>query len=78
MQGKCPRCAHEELDLLLSSPVPEVWSVLQCQRCFYGWRTSEPARRTDPGTYPDSFKMTSAQISNAPEIPSIPALRSTP
>jgi vanillate/4-hydroxybenzoate decarboxylase subunit D len=76
MQGKCPRCAHEAIDLLCTSPVAGAWEVLQCRRCLYGWRTSEPARRIDPGAYPDSFRMTPEEILSAPEIPSIPALRS--
>ncbi|MCI2422116.1 hypothetical protein MOQ72_32265 [Saccharopolyspora sp. K220] len=74
MQRKCPRCAHDVIDLLYTSPVAGSWEVLQCQRCLYGWRTSEPARRTEPGAYPDSFKMSPEAILSAPEIPSIPAL----
>jgi hypothetical protein len=76
MSGKCPRCAHDVIDLLAVSPVAGAWEVLQCLRCFYGWRTSEPARRTDPDAYPVSFIMTPEQIDAATEIPAIPELRS--
>ena len=77
MSGKCPRCAHDVIDLLCTSPVAGAWEVLQCQRCLYGWRTSEPARRIDPDTYPDSFRMTPEDIAIAAGVPSVPALRST-
>ncbi|MEV6231257.1 non-oxidative hydroxyarylic acid decarboxylases subunit D [Saccharopolyspora shandongensis] len=72
----CPRCAHETVDKLYSSPVPGVWDVLQCQQCLYTWRTSEPARRTSRDAYPDRFKMTLEDIKAAREVPAIPPLRS--
>ena len=75
MSGQCPRCAHDAIDLLFTSPVAGAWDVLQCQRCLYGWRTSEPARRIDPNAFPDSFRMTPDDIARATEVPSIPALR---
>lgn len=71
----CPRCAEERVDKLASSPVPDVWDVLQCQFCLYTWRTTEPARRTRRDAYPEEFKMTQADIDNAPEVPAIPPLR---
>jgi hypothetical protein len=71
----CPRCAHGTIERLFSSPVPGIWEVLQCSRCLYLWRTSEPPRRTRRDTYPDSFKMTAEDIANAPEVPAIPPLR---
>jgi hypothetical protein len=72
----CPRCDHETISLLFSSPVPGVWDVLQCQQCLYCWRTSEPARRTSRDAYPASFRLTLNDIESAPEVPSIPSLRS--
>lgn len=74
----CPRCEFETIDTLYSSPVPAVWDVLQCQRCLYTWRTTEPARRTQRDNYPDSFKMTAADIEDAPEVPGIPPLLTDP
>ncbi|HEX4222407.1 MAG TPA: non-oxidative hydroxyarylic acid decarboxylases subunit D [Pseudonocardiaceae bacterium] len=73
--GKCPRCAFDVIDLLATAPVAGAWEVLQCRRCRYGWRTSEPARRSERDAYPESFRMTPEDIDNAPEIPSVPALR---
>jgi hypothetical protein len=78
MNGPCPRCGHETIELLFTSPVPGVWDLLQCGRCLYAWRTSEPARRTDRAAYPASFRMSQADIDAAPEVPSIPPLRSRP
>ncbi|TMR96858.1 non-oxidative hydroxyarylic acid decarboxylases subunit D [Nonomuraea basaltis] len=71
----CPRCAHGTLDTLYSSPIPDTWDVLQCQRCHYCWRTSEPERRTRREAYPDGFKLTAEEITSAPEVPAIPPLR---
>ncbi|MGW3284285.1 non-oxidative hydroxyarylic acid decarboxylases subunit D [Streptomyces sp. NPDC001002] len=77
MSRICPRCAHETIELMFASPVEGVWEVLQCVQCLYCWRTSEPARRTDRDAYPESFRMTVDDITAAPEVPSIPALRAT-
>ncbi|MFI9387438.1 non-oxidative hydroxyarylic acid decarboxylases subunit D [Kutzneria sp. NPDC052558] len=71
----CPRCAHDVIESLHTSPVPGAWEVLLCQRCQYSWRTSEPARRTERDAFPESFRMTPEDIAAAPEIPSIPVLR---
>lgn len=68
----CARCGDEHIELLAKSPVPEVWTVYQCQRCFYTWRSTEPLRRTSREHYPEAFKMTQSDIDNAPELPSIP------
>lgn len=70
----CPRCAEERIDRLATSPVPGAWEVLRCQRCLYTWRTTEPARRTERDAYPDEFKLTQADIDNAPEVPAVPPL----
>jgi late competence protein required for DNA uptake (superfamily II DNA/RNA helicase) len=78
MTLNCSRCEYETIEKLYSSPVSGVWDVLQCQRCLYTWRTSEPARRTQRDSYPDSFKMTAADIEHAPEMPPIPPLASQP
>lgn len=71
----CPRCAYQTVERLFSSPVPGVWDVLQCGRCLYTWRTTEPARRTDRDAYPEEFRMTQADIDAAPEVPTVPPLR---
>ncbi|MEU8825126.1 non-oxidative hydroxyarylic acid decarboxylases subunit D [Streptomyces sp. NPDC048636] len=70
----CPRCAHKTIETVATSPVPGVWEVLQCVRCRYMWRTTEPARRTLRAAYPREFRMTPADIDNAPEVPAIPPL----
>ncbi|WP_328535171.1 non-oxidative hydroxyarylic acid decarboxylases subunit D [Streptomyces sp. NBC_00344] len=76
LPAECPRCAFAVLTRLATSPVPGVWDVLQCGRCLYTWRTSEPARRTRRDAYPESFKLTEADIANAIEVPAVPPLRS--
>ncbi|MFI5607738.1 non-oxidative hydroxyarylic acid decarboxylases subunit D [Amycolatopsis sp. NPDC051903] len=72
----CPRCDHPEVTNLADSPVPGVWHVLQCARCRYTWRTTEPKRRTDRATYPDAFRLTLADITSADEVPAVPPLES--
>ena len=75
MRRTCPRCTHNSIDLLFASPVAGAWEVVQCQRCLYCWRTSEPARNTERAAYPEAFRMTPDDIAGAPEVPSIPRLR---
>ena len=70
----CPRCGEDLVGILAKSPVSNVWKVFQCQRCLYTWRSTEPARRTNQDLYPEEFKMTQADIDNAPMVPSIPPL----
>jgi hypothetical protein len=71
----CPRCAYAELEHVHSSPVPGVWDVLQCRRCLYMWRTSEPARRTRREDYPEGFRLSVEDMANAGEVPTVPPLR---
>ncbi|MBL1100539.1 non-oxidative hydroxyarylic acid decarboxylases subunit D [Streptomyces coffeae] len=71
---ECPRCGHDRLDQIYTSPVAGVWEIYHCQQCLYSWRTTEPARRTQRDAYPDSFKMTVDDIRNAIELP-VPPLR---
>ncbi|MGD3112829.1 non-oxidative hydroxyarylic acid decarboxylases subunit D [Streptomyces sp. YGL11-2] len=71
----CPRCAHGTIETVNGSPVPGAWEVLQCGRCLFMWRTTEPARRTRRDAYPVEFRMTPADIDNAPQVPVIPPLQ---
>jgi hypothetical protein len=70
----CPRCAHDTVETVTTSPVPGVWDVLQCARCLYMWRTTEPARRSTREAYPAEFRLTRSDIDNAIEVPAIPPL----
>ncbi|GAA3853428.1 non-oxidative hydroxyarylic acid decarboxylases subunit D [Streptomyces sp. NPDC003631] len=70
----CPRCAHETVETVFTSPVPGVWDVLQCRQCLYMWRTTEPARRTRRDLYPEKFRMTPEDIEAAIEVPLVPPL----
>ncbi|MEU1320536.1 non-oxidative hydroxyarylic acid decarboxylases subunit D [Streptomyces tibetensis] len=68
----CPRCAYGTVTTVATSPVPGVWNVLQCDRCRYMWRTTEPDRRTRRDLYPAEFRLTQADLDDAPEVPSVP------
>ena len=70
----CPRCGDQHIELMATSPVADVWTVYQCQRCLYTWRSTEPLRRTSRDHYPQAFRMTQQDIDNAPQVPSIPPL----
>lgn len=72
----CPRCADDTVHTLAHSPVKDVWTVYQCQRCLYTWRNTEPARRTQRDRYPEAFRITPKEIDDAPEVPSVPPLLS--
>ena len=71
----CPRCAYRTVEKVFSSPVPDVWDVLQCRQCLYMWRTSEPTRRTRRDAHPEAFRMTVEDIRSASEVPPVPPLR---
>lgn len=71
----CPRCGQESLAKLAESPVTGVWEVHQCELCFYSWRSTEPARRTQRAQYPEPFRMTRAEVDAAQQMPVVPALR---
>ncbi|MFE8049563.1 non-oxidative hydroxyarylic acid decarboxylases subunit D [Brenneria goodwinii] len=73
----CPRCRHHQLGSLYDSPVAGVWKVLQCSKCLYIWRTSEPARRSDPAHYPEEFRLSDEKISHVEDIPAIPPLKNS-
>ena len=67
----CPRCDHAAVDTVATSPVPGVWEAYGCRRCFYMWRSTEPADRSTREGYPAEFRITQADIDNAiiePEI----------
>lgn len=37
----CPRCADEQIEVMVKSPVKDVWTVYQCQHCLYTWRDTD-------------------------------------
>lgn len=71
----CPRCAGPDITRVTTSPVPGAWEVLQCPRCLYMWRTSEPDRRTTREHYPERYRLSEEDIAGASEVPAIPPLR---
>lgn len=74
----CPRCDHPDVAKLADSPVPGVWTVHQCARCRYSWRSTEPARRTRRAHYPEAFRLTAQDIASATDVPTVPPLESRP
>lgn len=70
----CPRCLSERVETVTVAPAGGVWEVRQCTRCWYTWRTTEPAARTTPELFPEEFRLTEQTIEDAPELPAIPPL----
>lgn len=71
----CPRCEFEEITRIYQRSQEPSWDIQQCQQCFYMWRSTEPARNSDPKHYPTEFKMTLEEVLSSPEVPAIPRLR---
>lgn len=65
---KCPRCDHEHIEIIATSPVGNVWQVYECMDCFYSWRSTET-----PNVH-KKFKLTKEQIAGLQVIPPIPPL----
>ena len=71
----CPRCDDGDAVAIATSPVRGAWEIYQCAACMYFWRSTEPRRRTDRALYPEEFRMTRAEIEDAPQVPTVPPLR---
>lgn len=65
---KCPRCESENVHVMVTSPVGNVWEVYVCETCWYSWRSTE-----DPKISP-VFKLDPEKIHELGEIPPIPPL----
>ncbi|MET9293271.1 non-oxidative hydroxyarylic acid decarboxylases subunit D [Streptomyces sp. NPDC003077] len=70
----CPRCPADQTFRVATAPVGAVWEVRQCGRCWYTWRSTEPAARRDPGHFPADFRMSPQTIAEAPQMPAVPPL----
>jgi vanillate/4-hydroxybenzoate decarboxylase subunit D len=61
----CPRCRASGVRQVAASPVPGRWVMRSCQTCWYAWRSTEPQAATDPGSYPESFRLDPDEITAA-------------
>jgi hypothetical protein len=64
----CPRCLASVGRQVAASPVPGRWVMRSCQTCWYAWRSTEPLAATDPGSYPESFRLDPQEITAAPRM----------
>ena len=64
----CPRCRARAVRQVAASPVPGRWVMRSCQTCWYAWRSTEPDAATDPGSYPESFRLDPQEITAAPRM----------
>lgn len=71
----CPRCDTDKVELLVKSPVGNVWEMYICNTCTYSWRSTETPDKTDPRKYEAKFKIKAAEIPKMLVIPPIPPLR---
>jgi len=58
----CPRCSSPRTGPVAESPVPGHWVMHSCSRCWYAWRSTEPA------ACPDGFHLTPDDIRHAPRL----------
>jgi protein-arginine kinase activator protein McsA len=71
----CPRCETDKVNLMVKSPVGNVWEIYICETCTYSWRSTESADKTDPKLYAQSFKIAPNEIPKLLVIPPIPPLK---
>jgi protein-arginine kinase activator protein McsA len=71
----CPRCDTEDIEVVTKSPVGDVWEMYVCKTCWYSWRSTESADKTDPKKYNKKFKIKAENIDKMIVIPAIPPLR---
>lgn len=71
----CPRCDTDKVELLVTSPVGNVWEMYVCNTCTYSWRSTETPDKTDPKLYSSKFKIKPESIPNMLVIPPVPPLK---
>ena len=71
----CPRCDATNCTVLTESPVQGSWTIYSCPRCFFAWRSTEPATITDPLLYDRRFKLTQEKIDSMGVVPLIASPR---
>jgi len=71
----CPRCDTDEVEVLVKSPVGNVWEMYVCHTCTYTWRSTESADKTDPARYSKKFKIKPEGIPSMLVIPPVPPLK---
>jgi protein-arginine kinase activator protein McsA len=73
----CPRCDSNTAELMVRSPVGQVWEVYVCTTCFFSWRSTEDESIRDPSKYDKRFKLKPEHIASLPHIPPVPELTNT-
>lgn len=71
----CPRCEKENVEVMVKSPVGDVWEMYICKTCWYSWRSTETPDKTDPKKYNPKFKINAEKIPQMLMIPPIPPLK---
>lgn len=61
---KCVRCAIGVAEVVAKAPDGSgMWQIYRCQRCNYGWRSTEPESITLPALRDSEFQLTEADLS---------------
>ncbi|PKM59898.1 MAG: vanillic acid non-oxidative decarboxylation protein [Firmicutes bacterium HGW-Firmicutes-4] len=71
---KCPRCESKFVNVMVKSPVGDVWEVYLCDTCKFTWRSTEGENITDPEQYDKRFKLNPEEFEKLGHIPPIPPL----
>ena len=65
---QCPRCDEDTVEVMVKSPVGDVWEMYLCNTCFYSWRSTETVD-INP-----IFKVKKENITKLGIIPPVPPL----
>lgn len=71
----CPRCDSKEVEVMVESPVGNVWTVYICNNCYFSWRNTEGEEITNPEKYSKKWKLNREILDNLQVIPPIPPLK---
>ncbi len=71
----CPRCRHDNVEVMAKSPVGQVWEVYICLKCQYSWRSTEPQELQNPDKYSSKFSLSNKDIENLASVIPLPSER---
>lgn len=71
----CPRCDSKNVEVMVESPVGNVWTVYICNTCHFSWRNTESEEITNPEKYAKQWKLDAEKQANLQVIPPIPPLK---
>ncbi|WP_296140112.1 non-oxidative hydroxyarylic acid decarboxylases subunit D [uncultured Tessaracoccus sp.] len=65
---QCPRCDMDNVEVMVKSPVGDVWEMYICETCYFSWRSTEQIE-VDP-----LFRLDPTKLDELGVIPPVPPL----